>query len=45
MIPLYNLIRKLKEVKPSSAKERKNIAINLKICEMQLGMMRRLLYF
>jgi hypothetical protein len=42
MIQLYNLIKKLKEVKSTSAKERKNMTINLKICEMQLEIIKRL---
>jgi hypothetical protein len=42
MINLYKLIRKLKEVETTSAEERKNIDINLKICDMQLEIIKKL---
>jgi len=33
---LKNLIKKLREVKDCSAEERKNVDLNIKICEMQI---------
>ena len=41
MIHLYKLIRKLKEAKATTAPDKKNIAINLKICEMQLEIIKK----